>query len=295
MFIMMVDSMKKTLEMAPLVHALIHLRFAEVPALKAIIPELMQQLHERMIDEGFPEKIESQADIVEWHYDDTSQQMRHKKRSNNRLLFRAAGEREIFEISETYIILKSTNYVTFNDFYNKFHRLLVACTDIIPKLDKTLLKSVGLRYVDVIAPAGSNTLSDFVCNEIQPPSLNGIGEHLQGHSLKAVKVADNQVLVVNFEELSSLDGRVQKVLPDNLIEPDERCGLVIIGQKDWINVNSSTYGILDIDHTYQFVKSPSFSVELVEEATNKLYQQASNVFWNVITDKAKNAWGFKEI
>lgn len=290
----MVDSMKKTLEKAPLVHALIHLRFAEVPALKAISPELMQELHERMIDEGFPEKIESKADIVEWHYDGKSQQMRHKKLSNNRLLFRAAGEKEIVEISDAYMVIKSTNYGTFNDFYDKFHRLLVACMDIIPKLDKTLLKSVGLRYVDVIAPTGSNTLSDFVCSEIQPPSLKNVGEHLQGHSLKAVKVAENQVLVVNFEELSSLEGRVQKVLPDNLIEPDERCGLVINGQKDWNNVQSATYGILDIDHTYQFVQSPAFSAELVEDATRKLYQQASDIFWSVITEQAKNAWGFKE-
>ncbi|MCQ9084880.1 TIGR04255 family protein [Vibrio harveyi] len=286
--------MKKTLEKAPLVHALIHLRFAEVPTLKTIAPELIQALHVRMIDEGFPEKIESQADIVEWNYDAASQQMKHRKLSNTRLLFRAAGEREIVEISESSIILKSTNYGTFNDFYDKFHRLLLACMEIIPKLDKTLLKSVGLRYVDVIAPSGESTLSDYVSGEIQPPSLEGIGTHLQGHSLKAVKVAENQVLVVNFEELQTIDNRVQKVLPDNLIEPDEKCGLVIDGQKDWLGVQSATYGILDVDHTYQFVHSPTFNAAQIADATRKLYQSASDIFWSVITEQAKQAWGYKE-
>ncbi|MCL1092011.1 TIGR04255 family protein [Shewanella profunda] len=286
--------MKKTLEKAPLVHALIHLRFAEVPTLKTIDPELIKALHVRMIDEGFPEKIESQADIAEWNYDAVSQQMKHRKLSNTRLLFRAAGEREIFEISDSSIILKSTKYGTFSDFYDKFHRLLLVCMEIIPKLDKTLLKSVGLRYVDVIAPSGESTLRDYVSADIQPPYLEGVGTHLQGHSLKAVKVAENQVLVVNFEELPTIDNRVQKVLPENLMEPDEKCGLVIDGQRDWFNVRSETYGILDVDHTYQFVHSPTFSVVLIADATRKLYQSASDIFWGVISEKAKQAWGYKE-
>ena len=292
---MTVDSMKKTLEKAPLVHALIHLKFAEVPTLTTIKPELIQALHVRMLDEGFPEKIESKADMVEWNYDPSSQQMRHRKLSKTRLLFRAPGEREIVEISESSIIIKSTIYGTFRDFYEKFHRILLACLEIIPKLDKTLLKSVGLRYVDVIAPTGDCTLSDFVKGEVQPPCLDNIGTHLQGHSLKAVKVAENQILVVNFEELPTIDKRVQKVLPDNLVEPDEKCGLVIDGQQDWFAISSATYGILDIDHTYQFARSPIFSVELVEKATHQLYQQASDIFWNVITEQAKEAWGYKEI
>ncbi|MCG9723388.1 TIGR04255 family protein [Shewanella sp. Isolate7] len=286
--------MKKTLEKAPLVHVLIHLRFAEVPTLKTITPELLQTLHVRMIDEGFPEKIESQAELVELNFDSTSQQMKHRKLSKTRLLFRAAGEREIVEISESSIVLKSTDYGTFDDFYNKFHRLLVACMEIIPKLDKTLLKNVGLRYVDVIAPSGESTLCDYVSSEIQPPSLSGIGTHLQGHSLKAVKISENQILVVNFEELPTIDGRVQKVLPDNLMEPDDKCGLVIDGQKDWFKVKSTTYGILDIDHTYQFIQSPTFSEELIADATHRLYQSASDIFWDVISEHAKKAWGYKE-
>lgn len=287
--------MKKMLENAPLVHALIHLRFAEVPTLKAIKPELVQSLHDRMIDEGFPEKIESKADLVEWNYDVASQQMKHKKISRERLLFRAAGERQIVEISESSMILKSTDYDTFSNFYKRFHNLLLACIDIVPKLDKTLMKSVGLRYVDVIAPKESDKLSQFVCNEVLPPALKEIGAHLQGHTLKTVKIAENQVLTVNFEELPTVERRVHKVLPDNLIEPDPKCGLVIKGQQDWFNVESATYGVLDIDHTYQFPLSPVFSAEEIEKATNSLYQRASDIFWDIISQQAKSAWGFKEM
>ncbi|ELI5735574.1 TIGR04255 family protein [Vibrio fluvialis] len=287
--------MKKTLEKAPLVHALIHLRFAEVPDLQTITPELQHALHIRMVEEGFPEKINSKADIAEWHYDNATQQMRHQKTSKERLLFRAAGEREIVEISESSLILKSTNYTTFNEFYDKFHRVLLGCQDIIKGLNKTLLKSVGLRYVDVIAPHGGSTLGDFVSNEVQPPRLLDMGTHLQGHSLKAVKVAENQVLVVNFEELPTVEGKIHKVLPDNLIEPDQKCGLIIDGQQEWFNVTSATYGILDVDHTYNFIGSPQFNTQQIESATRQLYQQASDIFWSVISDHAKQVWGYKEL
>ena len=54
--------MKKSLVKAPLVHAVLDLRFAEVPSLKLRQKELEQQLHERMIDIGFPEKIISKSE-----------------------------------------------------------------------------------------------------------------------------------------------------------------------------------------------------------------------------------------
>ncbi|MEL0605868.1 TIGR04255 family protein [Pseudoalteromonas undina] len=287
--------MKKVLEQAPLVHTLIHLKFADLPTLQPITEELQQTLHLRMMEEGFAEKIVSKADIAEWHYDNATQQMRHKKLSKERLLFRASGEKEIVEISESSIILKSTAYTTFSEFYDKFHRVLKGCIDLIPRLDSTLLKSVGLRYIDVIAPVGHSSLEDFVSSEIQPPKLANLGKHLQGHSLKAMKVSENQVLVLNFEELPTVSKRIHKVLPDNLMEPDEKCGLIIDGQKEWLEVESETYGILDIDHTYHFERSPKFDLVEIKTATNMLYQLASDVFWQTITEKAKKAWGYKEV
>ncbi|MCZ5880127.1 TIGR04255 family protein [Vibrio parahaemolyticus] len=287
--------MKKVLEKAPLVHALIHLRFTDVPSLISLQPDLINKLHLRMIEEGFNEKIPSRAEIIEMEFDAVTQQARQKKIAKERLLFRAAGEKEIVEISESSLILKSTNYSSFKEFYDKFHRVLIGCQEVIDGFEKTLLKSVGIRYIDVVVPSNGRTLSDFVNSEIQPPQLLNTGKHLRGHSLKAIEVAANQVLIVNFEELPVHQRRVHKVLPDNLIEPDQNCGLIIDGQQDWGNVTSETYGILDIDHSYKFVGSPLFDSELVKESTEKLYKQASDIFWNVISHDAKDSWGYKEI
>jgi len=66
---------KRILKHAPLVHAVLHLRFSEAPSLNPISNELMKALHERMISEGFQEKIESEANIVDVGFDPVRQQM----------------------------------------------------------------------------------------------------------------------------------------------------------------------------------------------------------------------------
>lgn len=284
--------MKKVLEKAPLVHALIHLKFTEVPSFNAN-PELVDKLHHRMIDEGFNEKISSEANTIEVHFDVKNNQTRQKKIAKERLLFRAPGEKEIVEISESSIILKSTAYTSFEEFYETFHRVLIGCQEVVDGLEKSLLKSVGIRYVDVIVPSQGKDLSGFVNEGMRPPQLVTKGKHLRGHSLKALEVDTNQILVVNFEELAIHDGKVSKVLPDNLIEPDPHCGLIIDGHEDWVKASCETYGILDIDHSYRFT-SPLFDLKLIEESTAKLYQQASDIFWDVISDTAKEKWGYKE-
>ncbi|WP_421189119.1 TIGR04255 family protein [Aeromonas sanarellii] len=284
---------KRILQHAPLVHAVLHLRFSEAPSLNPISNELLKALHERMILEGFQEKIDSEANIVDVVFDPIRQQMTQNQVKRKRVLFRAAGEQDIVEILDHAIILKTTNYKGFKDFYNKFHRVLAGCLEVLSGLNSTLIKSVGLRYVDIIVPTAESPLQDFVSSELLPPSLDMVDNrvHVQGATLKVVETNPGQVLVVNFEELRSYEGKIHKILPDNLIEQDPNCGLLITGQPEWLNVSSETYGLLDVDHTHNFVRSPQFSVELIESAANELYQHASDVFWNIITEKAKSIWG----
>lgn len=287
---------KKTLTHAPLVHAVLHLRFSETPSLNPMSREVMKSLHLRMINNGFPEKIESQANMIDMVFDPVLQQMTHSQTQKKRVLFRAAGEKDIVEISEDSIILKTTNYVAFDTFYPTFHGVLKACLEVLDGLELTLLKSVGLRYVDVIVPQNGVPLKEYVVTDVLPPSLQIIegAKHIQGATLKVIETRPGQVLVVNFEELKSIDNKVSKVLPDNLIEPDPKCGLQIAGQESWIKVTSETYGLLDVDHTHTFVSSPKFNVENIEKAAQELYQHASDVFWNVVSDFAKKEWGLVE-
>lgn len=287
---------KKILDRAPLVHAVIHLRFSDIPSLSNIATEQIDKIHSRMIQEEFPEKIESKGETIEVKFDQKTQQLAHRHQPINRYLFRAAGEKKILEISKNSIILKATEYRTFQDFYSTFDQLLNGCIEAIDNLDKVLLKSVGLRYVNILVPNSGAELKDFVSGDVLPMPLGMIegAKHLHGLSTKAVETEHGKVLSVTLEELPVVNGSVTKVLPDNLIEPDDKCGLQISGQSSWAKVNSQTYGILDVDHSHEFIGSPNFSVNDVEVAIHKLYEQANSVFWGVISEHAKTEWGYRE-
>lgn len=287
--------MKKTLTKAPLVLTALHLRYSELPGLAVIDPKRLDQIHAAMLEEGFPEKIISEGEVHEAHFDPNTRQFLHKNTKSIRYLFRAAGERNIVQISPDSIILKSTEYSTFKNFYSLFERVLQACTKVIPNLDKALLKSVGIRYADVIVPETHYDLCDMVTSDILPPRLEAVkGAHLHGTTSTIIKTHANQALKLTFEQLPTSDGKVHKILPNDLGEPDPKCGLQIPGYDNWLSVKSPNYGILDIDHTFKFA-DPHFKLDNVERATKNLYEHTRDVFWSVTTETAHGLWGIKEI
>lgn len=290
--------MKKVLTDAPLVQALIDLRFSEIPSLSSIPADVINKIHEAMIGVGFAEKIESKGQSVSIRFDQATQQATQEITPVNRYLFRAAGERSIIELSKSSLIYKSTEYGTFEDFYKKFDEVLSSLIELVPTLNKSLLKRVGLRYIDVIVPDSGNTLEDFISDGLLAPKLNEPIDgckHIHGLTSKVVEVNQNKVLRVALEELPVENRSIRKILPDELVEPDQNCGLVIKGQASWTNTSSPTYGILDIDHTFNFEASPAFSIDSIREATSGLYNQSKDVFWSLIKQPALDIWGYKEI
>ncbi|WP_019029476.1 TIGR04255 family protein [Colwellia piezophila] len=287
--------MKKFLEEAPLVHAVIHLEFSKNPALSAMTQEISNSLHQRMIEEGFPERIDSQQEVVEFVFSGHNQPPKQKITNVHRTLFRASGEMDVVQVSDHALIIKTTDYQCFEKFHKKFVSALQACIDVVPNFDKVLLKSVGLRYVDLIAPKRGSSLSDYVSSEVLPMSLSMLDTPVKryGKTFTQAQLNESQVMSVNFEEIPSEQGRVHKVLPDNLIEADPRGGLRIQGHQWWLELDCPTYGILDIDHQYSFVGSPVFDISFLNATIENLYMYANQVFWGTITDTAKQAWKIK--
>lgn len=284
--------MKKSLVKAPLVHVVLDLRFAEIPSLKSRQKDLEQQLHEEMIDIGFPEKILSKSENFDFEFDRESDKFSHRKYDIERLLFRASGERKIVEISASSIQLKSTEYSSFENFYEIFKGIILSVNKIF-KLDKTLIKSLELRYIDVIVPTKNYQLKDFIDNSYLSP--HSLVDFVQLHGQKAsVLETKSGQLVVNFSELPINNNKVIQILPNDLMEPDEKCTLLIKGQKEWLSALSTTYGILDMKHTHTFHGSPTFSIEKVDNEAKALYEDISKIFWNTLSETALNEWELLE-
>lgn len=280
--------MKKSLVKAPLVHVVLDLRFAEVPSLKLRKKDLEQQLHEKMIDIGFPEKIISQSENFDFEFHQDSEKFTHRKYDIERLLFRASGERKIIEISPSSIQLKSTEYSSFENFYDLFKNIVLSVNSIF-NLDKSLIKSLELRYIDVIVPTKDYQLHDFVDSSyVKSDSLKDFAQ-IHGQKASVLQTESGQ-LVVNFSELAVNNGKVTQILPNDLMEPDEKCTLLIKGQEEWLNALSNTYGILDMRHIHKFHGSPTFSIENIDREAKALYKDISKTFWNTLSDIAMKEW-----
>ncbi|MCO8085996.1 TIGR04255 family protein [Acinetobacter lwoffii] len=280
--------MKKSLVKAPLVHAVLDLKFAELPSLKNISEELENILHDKMIEIGFPEIIRSKIEGFDVKFDTVTQSVTQEKHNTKRLLFRAAGERSIVEISSSSIQLKATKYSSFEDFYRLFKDVILVVREF-SKLDKAVVKALELRYINVIVPVKEYNLSDFVIENYLSPALFGEFKLLQGQKINVVETAVGQ-LIVNFAEIPTVERKVNQILPHDLMESDENCTLIIEGQTEWLNVISPTYGLLDIRHIHPFVGSPLFSIEKLDEKAQALYQDVSDVFWASLSEVALKEW-----
>jgi len=287
--------MRYSLNQAPLVLTIIHLEFSEIPALSPMSEKLSNKLHQSMIKMGFPDKIISQQETVEVVFEPNKEPKRQVS-IGYRTSFRASGEKEIIQISNNELIIKTTSYKNFEDFYNKFKLIFKTCINIIDDFNNVLLKKISLRYINAIVPSKGSSLNEFVSNEILPISLSMLDEisQRQGITLTRASTAENQVLHVYFEELSSNDGKVYKILPDNIMEKDPKCSLFIQGHKNWLSLTSKTYGILDINHEYLFLGSPTFDLDLLKSKLKELYKDSSKVFWHTISENAKKTWQIEE-
>lgn len=277
------------LTQAPLIHVVAQLHFSALPPWTS---EERDALHREMIALGFPELNDASMNLVEWSVStDMEQEPRHSSKQIPRLVFKGAGEHALVELREDQLILKTTDYLGHEAFLATWFEVLNVISAAVPRFERLLLHRMSLRYVDLIVPKPSETLRELVVASLLPPDLPGLeAEPLFGTTVKVVRTGDDHHLRVAFEEVVSQNRRFTKVLPDDLIEHDSRCGLSIKAQSHWESLPDGSYGILDIEHVHTTHNKPALgSVDKVA-SFHQLYDKASRVFWSVVTEQAKASW-----
>lgn len=275
------------LKKAPLVHVAIHLRYSQIPELTAPSSLMDTEITRKLVEVGFPEKIESKGQEIEIKADE-------RKASSTeiyRFIFRAAGQRSCVVLTDSGIVLKTTGYETFDIFKKQFFDILEALDTTITGLSKSIIKSVGFRYTNLIAPKGGESLKDYLVSDVLP--VKNIFDEFKnnvGIYQASAMTEENQTLNFILEEVLTRDNKVSKVLPNNLIELDQNAGLLINGHEHWSQMSALKYALLDIDHFYKFPESPVYGRNVIMDRLVGLHEKANNTFYNVITGHAKTAW-----
>ncbi|MGM1054028.1 MAG: TIGR04255 family protein [Pseudomonadota bacterium] len=277
------------LKQAPLIHVVAQLHFSPLPQLEH---EVHETLHRRLIEVGFPERVEASLEEVELSLDTAAgHEPRHASRRIPRLVFKGAGERSLVELRDDRLMLKTTDYHGHEHFLAQWFEVLAILAQVIPGFQQVLLHRMSLRYVDLIVPKPDETLQGLVTSSLLPPALPDLeASPLFGSTVKVVRTGEGRHLRVMFEEILSQEQRLTKVLPDDLAEHDRRCGLSIKGQPHWGEVIGDGYGLLDIEHVHTASDKPALGAVDKAEIFRQLHEKTSRAFWGVITEPAVRSW-----
>lgn len=279
------------LRSSPLVYVLTVLEFSPNPHISKLVNEELANLTGKLLEAGYPDRIISKHQLIEFQIGN-EESFSPIVRNPQRLVFRAAGEMSAVHLSENTLALITTNYKKFEDFSTEFNKILNIINDTVKDQNKTVLKAIGLRYINLICPQDQKVLKSYFRNNISPAKLDILGEAKDKYSIStsSVQLTDSDKVTIKIEELYAPEGMVHKVIPEELFEPDTKAGLIINGYQHWNNIFSKQYALLDIDQQHTFNGSPLFDVDSVLCRQKQLHDYNEKVFLDTVSKEALDEW-----
>lgn len=176
-------------------------------------------------------------------------------------------------LAPEFLLLQTTRYTHFKEFHGRWKDLLEAAKVLaIPVVER-----LGLRYVDLIRPAPGERLSEYLT-----PALAG-WEPLGTSGLRRT----NHLAITSFDStVGQMLVRVQPattLVPPDLESPHLK-GMAPPGPGD---------AFVDFDHSSS--EPIDFDPDIVSKTTRALHDVHDDLFLDVITPKAKQVWGMREV
>ena len=247
-----------------------------------------------MLRAGFPEPILSQGDVSEMHINSVTEHVERRRQKNIRHIFRSPGEKSMVVLTPNTLEVRSADNTSPHELCDIFLSVLQVCIDNIPDFSAVLVKTVGVRTVDLFVPKAGQSLGMLVDAAILPGTPPDTANFRTVHALSARRMSDSKggELAYVFEVLPFVRGQVQKVLPEDLVDPDRSCLLAIRGRDHWRGSEVEDYGMLDTQYLRGF-PSQSLDKDAIASVLAELRTQAGSLFWGVVTDFAKGDLGYR--
>lgn len=284
----------RKLENAPLVHSMVALTFSELPTTK-LTSEKLREIHKELAGLGFSEKIETTIQIQEWNL--TAEESSGHTHSVPRYSFRNKDQTALVDLSLAGPIglrIKHTAYPGFKHINQMLIKILEVLGDNIDLFCNAVVKEIGFRNTNVFTPYGGD-VEELLCEpDLLPPTLDFI-EHT-GRRVAITQcfyqTSDESFLSVSAERVQPDDEKraVAKVIPEDLGESNPDVLLRIPWKDEWNDITSS-YAIIDINHLAYPKGWVLGDITQLAQRTAELHDQTNNVFWKVISQKAKSVWG----
>jgi uncharacterized protein (TIGR04255 family) len=285
---------KKRLIKAPLVLVQAQIHFSTLPTRDLGTEKELESLHKAMIKLGFAERIDSEVVEVGFQFNpevvkDGYVELKQQKSNSKRLIFRGFGKSQSVELVSNHIIIKNSQYENYIQYSAKIKDILKVFTANLSDLKDVLTKQISIRYIDVILPSKENELSHYI-DPCLLPFHPKFSTETSGISQSVTKTGDNQFIVISTEEVKAeITGFPGRWLPADMLESDQRAVLMLNPYIESYSVGKN-YGILNIDHRIDLPNTPIWETTEIINQLNSLYTLSSQLFWDVISDTAKQEW-----
>lgn len=283
---------------APLIMALVDISYSEIPNFEKSFD--IEDLAESLFKLGFTEREKINHNGIEIEVNDSAPLNVDKSipKINTRNISRShwvllnIGRTVALHILSDKIILKVTDYTTFENFNTLLNSCISACSRSITLLADSPLKRVGVRYIDLLVPKITDDINDYINSEWHAPKsfieksnkrkllVNKMIQFYQEENMK-VKVESTQFLPEHGANIG--------LIPEDLAD-DEKVALNL-KFAPWMQESMSqqkSYTLLDVD---------AFVDKDLGKLNAGLYQHVLDLrnlirssFESYITNKAESAW-----
>jgi uncharacterized protein (TIGR04255 family) len=173
--------------------------------------------------------------------------------------------------------IHTANYYDFSSFAERFKAGVIALKTI-SDIDISWVTSVGIRYVNLIAPKEKASLQDY----LQPWVLPGIPPDASLEEIQGICAVRYNT---KYGEL-----RLQTLHNPTFTLPPELNSPFVM-KNNWIkNKPATEFAVIDIDHGTSWQNAAPFDENHVLETLGNLRKTSRAVFDSVGTEKAKKVW-----
>ena len=287
-------NIKRKLEKAPLVYALVQLKTSAIPNLA----EKINPIHEKLMELDLIDKVPDTLKRFNFNVSQQGDTSSTKVTELERFLFFNKGRTQCLQISPYDITLKLTHYETSIEMMDLFRSILEICNSVISGFQKLQVDRIGIRYVDVLIPLAKSNIDDYLKDGLLDSFVGEVSWAEPG-SIRSERInyikTNIGTLRAALSESKMVKGRV-RLLPPDLSEP-ENIALNPVIQAHWNDLGNKSYAILDTDHfiEYQQEQRIDLDINTVLETVKSLKTANSDIFWKILTQKALKDYGYTEV
>jgi uncharacterized protein (TIGR04255 family) len=294
----MENNIKKPYKHAPLIMVAADISYSEIPNFDKAFD--LEGLRESLFKVGLTEKVELKHNGVEIELNNPNKlkqdkNVTHIKTQNISRTHWVLLNNErttALHILNDKIILKVTDYDTFDTFSILLKQCISAFADSISLLKEAPLKRVGLRYVDLIVPKVEDDICDYINSDWHAPkSITSTSDSRKLMLNRITQVYLENTVKVKVESLQFVpkNGVNIAVIPEDLSDDDKVA--LKLKLPPWINEameQKNSYCILDVDASLD--EGLGKFNDGIFNNIKELKKAIRASFNGYVTSKAKDEW-----